>query len=357
MNQKTIKKFLIRWTVVNVIFVSVKLSFHSDSLGLESFIRPTALFYYVTAFILLMTCWELNDRLILKTLKSSELNWQNALKICFQTLVFMLPFAAVLYYIGLFPFHDWMTPECENPVQQFGMDMFRAFMITATIMGGNLFYFANKQRETMKEELKRLRQEVLASQYTSLKNQISPHFLFNSLNTLTALMYEDRDLASDFVTRLAASYRYILDNRTQDLVPLRRELGFMDSFVFMMEIRHQDAVKIKMNVQPETQRLLLPTLSLQMLVENALKHNSHSPDNPLEIEIKTIDAQTLVVRNNLQQRASKEESTGVGLQNIKNRYAYYTNKDVVVREEPTYFEVILPLLPTDLLEHKLKALA
>ena len=198
---------------------------------------------------------------------------------------------------------------------------------------------------------------MLASKYSSLKNQISPHFLFNSLNTLTSLMYEDRDLASDFVTRLASSYRYILDHREQDLVSLKKELGFLDAFVFMMNVRHRDAVIIKSEIQVSTERFLIPTLSVQMLVENALKHNYYSKEKPLEIQISTIGNDALVVRNNLRKRKLKEETTQLGLKNIKKRYSYYTNKQVLVREETDFFEVIIPLLDKDVTDMNMIAIS
>ena len=198
---------------------------------------------------------------------------------------------------------------------------------------------------------------MLASRYSSLKSQISPHFLFNSLNTLTSLMYEDRDLASDFVTRLASSYRYILDNREHDLVTLEKELVFLDSFVFMMKVRHREAVTIEMNIQMDPTHHLIPTLALQMLVENALKHNVYSKERPLRIVISSIENEALVVKNNLQKRNLREETTRLGLKNIKKRYAFYTNKPVLVREEDDFFEVIVPLLEENITKMTLKAIS
>ncbi len=177
-----------------------------------------------------------------------------------------------------------------------------------------------------------------------MKNQISPHFLFNSLNTLTSLMYADRDLASDFVSRLASSYRYILENREEDLVSLEKELSFLDAIVFMMNVRHKDAVIININIKAEPKKYVIPTLSLQMLVENALKHNYYSKERPLHIDISCIENNALVVKNTLRKRRLDEETTRLGLKNIKKRYSYYTSKDVLVREEKDSYEVILPLL-------------
>ena len=183
----------------------------------------------------------------------------------------------------------------------------------------------------------------MTSKYSSLKSQISPHFLFNSLNTLTSLMYEDRDLASDFVTRLATCYRYILDNREEDLVSLDKELQFLDSFIFMMKVRHDGAIYINTDINTVTKSVLIPTLSLQMLVENALKHNYYSKEQPITIDINVKDNR-LVVKNNIRKRIDSESSTKLGLANIKKRYAFYTNKDVIIEEENNMFKVSMPLL-------------
>ena len=170
-------------------------------------------------------------------------------------------------------------------------------------------------------------------------------------------MYEDRDLASDFVTRLASSYRYILDNREQDLVSLQKELGFLDTFIFMMKVRHKQAVQIELNVDLDLDKYLIPTLSLQMLVENAMKHNVFSKEKPLSIIISTIQNDALAIKNNLQKRELKEATTCLGIKNIKKRYAFYTNKQVLVREEVDFFEVIIPLLGKNITKTDLKAIS
>ena len=170
-------------------------------------------------------------------------------------------------------------------------------------------------------------------------------------------MYEDRDLASDFVTRLASTYRYILDNREHDLVSLQKEINFLDSYIFMMNVRHKKAVTISIDIHVDAKLYFIPTLTLQMLVENALKHNQYSKEKPLQISISNIQGDALVVKNNLQKRVKPEETTQMGLQNIKKRYAYYTNKQVLVREEETYFEVIIPLLESETMKTNLKAIS
>ena len=344
LGKKAIRKFLFRWMVVNIVFVLIKTTVEHKQGGMQAFFSSSSLFYYGSAFLFFMVTWEYNDWLIKKQLRKGKLNLRNSIRIFLRTMALLLPLSAVIYYLALFPLREIIDIRCEDPLLQFRGDFLRAGLIGSTVIFINLFYFSMKQKEELEKQMEDLKREMMASKYTSLKNQISPHFLFNSLNTLTSLMYEDRDLASDFVTRLASSYRYILDNREQDLVSLQKELIFLDAFVFMMNVRHKDAVSIKTKITIPVEHYWIPTLSLQMLVENSLKHNYYSKEKPLEIQISNIGHDALVVRNNLRKRKLKEETTQLGLNNIKKRYSYYTNKQVLVREETDFFEVIIPLL-------------
>lgn len=352
-----LRKFFLRWMVVNVVFALIKISVEHGKGGAESIFEPTTVFYYVTAFLFFMLTWEYNDWLIHKQLRNGGLNLKNSLVIFGKTMALLIPLTTIIYYLALFPLRETLQIICEDPVLEFRGNIFRAWLLGVSVVFINLFYFSMKQKDELTKQMEDLKKEMLASQYATLKNQISPHFLFNSLNTLTSLMYQDRDLASDFVTRLAKTYRYILDNREHDLVSLRKELDFLDSYVFMMNVRHKDAVIIGSDIKVDADNFLIPTLSLQMLVENALKHNQYSKEKPLTITVGTIQNDALVVHNNLQKRSRPEPTTKMGLPNIKKRYAYYTNKPVLVREENDMFEVIIPLLDASVLKSTLKSIS
>ncbi|MEK6153219.1 histidine kinase [Flavobacteriaceae bacterium 3-367] len=346
---KAVKKFVFRWMVVNVVYLMVKLTIDHEE-EMESFFTATSAFYYFSAFFLFMLTWEINDWLLRRQKRKGGLDFKSSLRILGKTMAISLPMSALVYYLALFPFRETIGIVCVDPALEFRTDFLRAALLGATVIFFNMFHFSMNQRDEMKQQMEDLKKEMMASRYTSLRSQISPHFLFNSLNTLTSLMYEDRDLASDFVTRLASSYRYILDTGEEDLISLEKELNFLDSFVFMMNVRHKDAVIIKTDVDLPSEKYQIPTLSLQMLVENALKHNHYSKERPLHISISSIGNEALVIKNNLRKRILKEETTQVGLKNIKKRYAHYTNKLVLVREEDGIFEVILPLLAKDVKE-------
>ncbi len=343
-----IKKFAIRFLIINVIYFLVKLTINHDDDG--NFLDAPAVFYYFSAFFLLMLSWETNDWLIRRELSADlekSLDISNGIKILGINLLVVLPIAALLYYLAIFELDHICKIDAGDPWLRFRIDFFRATVLGFAAILFNMFYFALKQKKELENTMNQLKKEAMTSKYKSLRNQISPHFLFNSLNTLTSLMYEDRDLASDFVSRLASCYRYILDNREEDLVSLEKELNFLDSFIFMMNVRHEGALSITTHVSIDPKEHLIPTLSLQMLVENALKHNYFSKEKPLEISIISIGRNNLLVQNNLHVRKQKEESTKLGLKNIEKRYSFYTNQKVVITPENGYFKVNIPLLPSN----------
>ncbi len=350
--KKSLQKFGFRLLVVLLIFFGVKLTLdHGEE---ESFFSPTSFFYFGTAFMLTMLTWEVNDWLIKRQVKKDKgLDLRGSLKTIGLTLSFLSPFAALVYYLGIYEFDHICEIFVANKALQFRIDWIRAIVLGLGIAVFNQFYFSLKQKKDLEFQMNQLQKEVMTSKYKSLKSQISPHFLFNSLNTLTALMYQDRDLASDFVARLASSYRYILDNKEEDLVSLEKELNFLDSYIFMMNVRHTDAIFIHTNIGVQPSEFSIPTLSLQMLVENAMKHNYFSKEKPMEIKIYTVGKIALVVENTYRKRTLEEESTQLGIKNIQKRYAFYTNQEVAIECNDGLFKVTMPLLGRSALESQI----
>lgn len=192
-------------------------------------------------------------------------------------------------------------------------------------------------------EAERYQKESMTATYESLKNQVNPHFLFNSLNALTNLVYEDQDKAVKFIKQLSEVYRYVLDTRGQEMVPLTDELKFLKSYMFLQQIRFGE--KLSFDIQLSDNQSMVAPLALQMLIENAIKHNEISNENPLHIKIYS-QADYILIENNLQKRISHGEvSSGVGLDNIIKRYQFLTDKKVVVTETQHTFEVRLPIIP------------
>lgn len=191
-------------------------------------------------------------------------------------------------------------------------------------------------------DAEKLRSESVASRYQSLKNQLNPHFLFNSLNALTNLVYENQDQAARFIRKLSDVYRYTLDVHQQEVVPLKEELKFLESYVFLQKIRHEEGVNVDIRLG-DCPGCAVPPMAIQLLVENAIKHNEISDDNPLHIRIVK-EADYLVVTNNLQRKTIREHVNGMGLTNIRARYALLSNRPVTVEETATEFRVQVPLL-------------
>ena len=169
-------------------------------------------------------------------------------------------------------------------------------------------------------QLLKLQKENLQSQFDVLKQQVNPHFLFNSLNVLTSLIRLEPELAEKFTEHLAKVYRYVLENKDNELVSLGTELDFLDAYLFLLNIRFMGKISVNIKIRDDCKNLMIIPLALQLLIENAIKHNSMSKKSPLTIDIFIDDHSFLYVINNLQERESYIASTGVGLQNIRHRY-------------------------------------
>jgi len=197
--------------------------------------------------------------------------------------------------------------------------------------------------ETRKNELLQLQKENLQSQFETLRSQVNPHFLFNSLNVLTSLIKIEPDLAEQFTIRLSMVYRYVLENKEKDLVTLETELDFLNAYTFLLDIRFSGKMKVEVNLTEDKLQLKVVPLALQLLIENAIKHNTFSRKQPLLVNVFS-EGDYLIVENNLQMREAHVQSTGVGLNNIGSRYAYFTERKVISGEVDNKFVVKIPLL-------------
>jgi sensor histidine kinase YesM len=204
---------------------------------------------------------------------------------------------------------------------------------------GRSFLMSYKKAIVEQEELKRT---SLASRYESLQNQVNPHFLFNSLNVLSSLVYKDADLSAKFIEQLAEVYRYVLESQDREVVALAEEKKMLEAYLFLLEIRFGEQLRVSVDLPTEAEDAL-PPLVVQMLVENAVKHNIASRRKPLQLSIFRAGAM-LCVRNNLQLKQQVHTSLGVGLKNIRERYALLSQKNIEIIENEETYEVRLPIL-------------
>jgi len=227
-------------------------------------------------------------------------------------------------------------------------DRVRVNFVLGAIIALFFYYFVERERnrKQLQEEILRseiVQKEGLKAQLESLKNQVDPHFLFNSLSILGTLIRRSRDEALEYLDHLSEVYRAFLANSHKTLVSLEEELELVDAYLFLLKKRFGDTIVLTQSVPVTYLDRELPPGSLQMLVENAVKHNAFSKKDPLQIDIFA-EADKLVLKNSRRPRREEIKSTGIGLQNIRSRYRLLVNQPVEVRETENYFEVQLPLL-------------
>lgn len=197
------------------------------------------------------------------------------------------------------------------------------------------------QKENLLEN-ERLKQQNLENELTALKNQIDPHFLFNSLNSLNSLIRDNKE-ATAFVTKLSFMYRYILQSGHRDLVTVKEELKFLESYIFLIKTRYRDRFSIDMDIDEADLEKEVPPLALQLLVENAVKHNEISESNPLQVKIYSKDY-AICVENTIRPRTTLAEGTGNGLSNLDKRYYLLGKQKMNITTENDVFCVKIPLL-------------
>ncbi len=250
--------------------------------------------------------------------------------------------SAVIFFINWF----WMVviwgAEFSNFIKYSGKSIMIIELVTVVIIALVLYIneFFSSWREAVKNE-ESLKREKLALEYDSLKNQVNPHFLFNSLNTLSGLIGKDEEKATRFVKQLSDIYRYVLEQKDRELVPLNTEMKFVGNYISLMKIRFGDNLIVESDISEGSPFKIIP-LSVQMLLENAIKHNIVSRDKPLTIKITLAAGEYLQVSNNLQKKSSilggdTGEWEKHGLMNIKSRYEYLSERDFEVNgasEEP-----------------------
>lgn len=235
-----------------------------------------------------------------------------------------------------FSFNEFLEQENAG-------NYFFTFLITIIIsLSFHVFYFFKAIQESKVKEQKIIA-GTASAKFDALKNQLDPHFLFNSLNVLTSLIDENPDAAQKFTTSLSKVYRYVLEQKNKDLVSVQDELEFAKVYIGLLKMRFENSIRFEIPSSISNPEAKIVPLSLQLLLENAVKHNRISEENPLVIRIYE-EHGNLVVSNNLQHKKTIQKSSGIGLSNIKSRYELLTSRKMTVEKSEKAFTVCLPIL-------------
>ncbi len=301
--------------------------------------------------LLIMTFIQLEIFILLGTwffqsIKVEDPNYTQ--KMVLRLLLFYLSVLGIafLMFVGIFTYHfirsgvDFSLYFSSLINLEYELKTF----FIATLVGfafGAIFFFYNQWAESL-QRFQKLKEEKLIFQYETLKSQVNPHFLFNSLNSLSALVKTDPDLSEEFILKLSSVYRYILENQEKETIPLSTELEFVQNYFALQKIRDGEKIKLKVKINEADHLNVLP-VSLQLLVENALKHNSATRNQPLEITIHKEGIDKLVVRNNLQAKMQLNSSSGIGLKNLNERSRLILNREIEIFESHDEFVVKIPV--------------
>ncbi|MBK5286519.1 MAG: histidine kinase, partial [Bacteroidia bacterium] len=219
------------------------------------------------------------------------------------------------------------------------------FISLAMLILASLIYAYILSQEKRVQQVERLKKEKIEFQFETLKSQVNPHFLFNSFNTLISVIEQKPEVAVEYVEKLSQFFRNIVTYREKDTISLAEEITLADTYIYLQWKRYGDSLKLNMQVPSlATTNYFIPSLSLQLLIENAIKHNAVSHETPLTITISFSNDERLVISNNINEKIEKAPSAGIGLQNIVNRFKYLTQRSVDIEQTREYFRVSLPLL-------------
>ncbi|HWB93574.1 MAG TPA: histidine kinase [Puia sp.] len=240
------------------------------------------------------------------------------------------------------PFPIFKTADgIPRRAQMIFVRSFRGLIVSALTYFAVYYYRLLFLLQRSRLENERLKQENLQAQLASLREQISPHFLFNSLNTLSTLSHEDA--VKEYILKLSEVYRYVLHYQQKNMVPVSEELAFIRSYIYILESRFEDGLKVNIRLEPGCLNKKIPPFALQLLVENAVKHNAISYADPLAIDIYAEEG-SLVVENDLRARMAVAGRQGTGLANLAKRYRLTAGKDIHIVREAAKFKVQIPFL-------------
>lgn len=292
--------------------------------------------YYALGAGIYLTIIDALWRLATKRL-DNLVTWNNHFKSRF--LVGVLAQFLLLFLIPWVIF-QWYEVALDL-ILKFGIVAFFLVLLTAvvdfTIFSYN--YYSSGQIKSIQ-----LQREQLELQYEALRTQLSPHYLFNSLNTVSSLISDNPKPAEQFARRLVQTYQYIIQSREKKLVSIKEEVDFVKAYMYLLKVRFDESIMTSINIHETILTHHIPPLTLQILIENAVKHNFFSSEDPLMISIDTDQNGNLIVKNDNRKKDELVDSFKIGLENIRKRYSFFTQEPILVSDKQV-FQVILPLIP------------
>lgn len=342
-NKNIILKRILTASILSLVYTSI---FAFIIYGSLNYPKDHLTFDLVYAFIYFILLYKGYKYLIPYITRPSSIGIVSYKHYVLGYIIFVLYSLVLVTLVGIVPFllifDDFVNPS-------FGPTEIRlnytVNALVATVYFGVLSsYEIFKSYHHAQVQAEQQQKEIALAQFESLKNQVNPHFLFNSLNVLTSLIAVNPELAERFTEQLSKVYRYVLEHKSEDIVTLKTELDFLQSYIFLVNIRFKDKLNVHVNIPAHQLGFYLPPLCLQLLIENAIKHNVVSKKSPLQINIYTDDSNYLYIENNLQSREENSASTGVGLDNIRKIYNFLTERKAFFGIEGNKYVAKIPLL-------------
>ena len=332
------KYHVVEWLGILALSMLVTLIFFNNySAGLREFFLS-----YAWSLVLTATLWIGNSRIY--QMLDKKYSWEEHLlkRAIFGSLALIVYSASayMLVQVIMFMLVEGSLPD--NPVTWGLRSSYVAILISfmVSLVFVAVGFFQNWKKSLLEAE--RIRAEMLMYKYEALQNQINPHFLFNSFNVLSDLVYEDQKRAVHFIRQMSHLFRYVLDSRDKELVPVKDELEFMESYTYLLQTRFENKLVIHNDFKEKPDEMLVP-MTLQILIENCIKHNEISARQPLRIDISR-KGEYIRVANNLQLKTTAVDSKKTGLSNIRQQFKYFTAEEILIEQTADSFVVNVPLI-------------
>jgi two-component system, LytTR family, sensor kinase len=332
----------IGFRLILIPFFGIAVPLITGMINLENFSHWKIKLSFLYTILIAFLVWQ-GNRYLLFSLRS-YFNWHkkplHKIAILLLSISFYTIPLSVLMLTGWYKI--FTTGETDSEVVFTSTLVIMICVIFITHVYETAFLVKESESEIVRNE--QLERAKVEAELEALKNQIDPHFIFNSLNTLSHLIEENPAKAKQFNDSLADVYRYILQNKARELVLLQEEINFLSDYFSLLKIRFENAVQLN-NKTDEThyQQYLIPPISLQVMAENAIKHNEFTDEIPLVITI-TLENDSLTIHNDKRKKALRKESSKIGLQNLQERYRLTAGKEITITEDENNFTVTLPLL-------------